>query len=140
MSARSKLSTLRLQRDHWEQMYDHVARGAPLEACGLVAGKEGKSVKVFEMENELKSPVRYRVPAKAQLEAFQEMEAAGWELLAIYHSHPAGPATPSATDLAEATYPETAQLIWSPGEDDWRCRAFRIHNGCSHSLSLEIQE
>jgi len=41
------------------------------------------------------------------------MEAEGLELIAIYHSHPDGPARPSATDVANAYYPDTVQLIIS---------------------------
>jgi len=51
-------------------------------------------------------PVSRAFPA-----AYRQIEAAGGELIAIYHSHPQGDPIPSVTDLAEATWPEAAYVI-----------------------------
>ena len=48
----------------------------------------------------------------------------GWEVLAIYHSHPQGPAKPSATDLVEASFFESVQLIWAHADSEWDVRAY----------------
>jgi proteasome lid subunit RPN8/RPN11 len=133
----ASFSSFRLRLIHWEQMRAHVAGEAPLEACGLVAGQEGVSTMVFPMENELASQVRYRIPARAQLEAFMDMEENDWEFMAIYHSHPQGPATPSAADLAEATYPEAIQLIWMPLGGDWQCQAFTFSKSGFRAAEVE---
>lgn len=106
-----------------------------MEACGLVAGNENESAHIYEISNEANSPISFRMAPKEQLAAFLEMEKMGWNLLAIYHSHPAGPAMPSALDLSEAAYPHTAQLIWSPKQVGWRCRAFSFED----SGALEIK-
>lgn len=129
---------IHLPKIHWGQMRAHVAEQAPLEACGLVAGVEGHSRKVYVMENELASPVRFRIPGASQIEALQDMEDHQTGLLAIYHSHPAGPPAPSATDIAEAAYPDALHLIWSPGEEGWQCRAFRIQQDGYVPLVLKI--
>ena len=42
-----------------------------------------------------------------------DFEDAGLELVAIYHSHPRGPETPSPIDIARATYPDSVYLIVS---------------------------
>jgi proteasome lid subunit RPN8/RPN11 len=63
-----------------------------------------------------------------QLNAFLHFEAQGWELVGIYHSHPQGPDSPSAADLAEAYYPESVYLIWSHHQGSWRCRGFQIRD------------
>ncbi len=56
-----------------------------------------------------------------------DFEDAGLELLAIYHSHPRGPATPSETDVARAFYPEAIYLICDfAGPDLPVLRGFRI--------------
>jgi proteasome lid subunit RPN8/RPN11 len=129
-----------IQQRHWEQMRAHVTREAPLEACGLVAGKKAQSAYIYEMENEANSPVRYRIPPKAQLEAFMDMEVNGWDFLAIYHSHPLGPEMPSSIDLAEAAYPETVQLIWSSKAGEWQCQGFRIDSLSSQAIRLETTQ
>lgn len=38
-------------------------------------------------------------------------EAVGQQLVAIFHSHPAGPAYPSAADQAQWFYPDVVMLI-----------------------------
>jgi proteasome lid subunit RPN8/RPN11 len=63
---------------------------------------------------------------KAQVAGLFSLEAKGLDLVAIYHSHPIGPAGFSLTDLDEAAYPEAAYLVWFPSGGGWRCRAFRI--------------
>lgn len=128
---------LRIATRHLEQMAAHLAAHAPREACGLLAGQQGASLHVFEISNELDSPTHFSMAPAEQLRAFAEMERQGWELLAIYHSHPAGPATPSRTDLAEARYPGVAHLIWAPdAQGAWACRAFLLDDGQVAELEL----
>ena len=68
------------------------------------------------------------------------MEELGFELLAIYHSHPNGPDHPSPTDLAEHAYPETAALIWYPQAGVWRCRAFWINEAVYKEINCAIED
>jgi proteasome lid subunit RPN8/RPN11 len=84
---------------------------------------------VVGIENELHSPVRYRMRAEGQLRGFRLLEEQGLDLLAIFHSHPAGPPVPSARDIAEAYYPEALTVICSPGADSWNLRGFWIEQG-----------
>jgi proteasome lid subunit RPN8/RPN11 len=77
-----------------------------------------------------------------QLRAFQELENRGLEMVAIWHSHPAGPARLSPTDLAEACYPEAALLVVSPETASdgrvpaWRLCAFRLVAGRPVEVNL----
>ena len=95
-------------------MLDHLQACYPLEGCGLLAGDErGRVTAVYPIENSLHSPTAYEMEPKQQIEAMLALEAAGWQLLAIYHSHPQGPETPSLTDIAHAFYPEAAHVVVS---------------------------
>ncbi|UYN89712.1 MAG: M67 family metallopeptidase [Anaerolineales bacterium] len=138
---------LRIAPEHMRQMAAHVAASSPLEACGLVAaglvaaslGGAGdeSSAHVFLIQNELASSTHYSMQPRQQLDAFMEMERQGWELLAIFHSHPSGPPAPSQTDIAEARYPGVAHLIWAPdAQGEWRCRAFLLDEGQVVELEL----
>jgi proteasome lid subunit RPN8/RPN11 len=101
-------------------MSAHANRCLPEEACGLIGGLNGQARLILPVENELHSPVRYRMAPLSQLKAFQKMDENGVELTGIFHSHPNGPAIPSSTDIAEFYYPETTVVILSPatqGED-----------------------
>ena len=121
-----------------EQMLAWVQACLPDEACGLVGGLAGEAHMVLEIENELHSPVRYRMRAEAQLRAFGLLEAQNLELVAIFHSHPAGPPVPSRTDIAEAYYPEVLTLIWAPEGSDWSLRGFWIVDGQVREELLSI--
>jgi len=125
-------------------MRAHVDICAPLEGCGLLAGRDGRVSRVFAIANQAQSPVKFKMDPVEQIRAFDWMEANGLELVGIFHSHPSGPETASATDIAEAAYP-VVQIIWSrPGrpikgaEETWQARAFWIENGQSANAELQI--
>ena len=89
------------------------ARREPAEACGLIAGKDGVAVRSYRIPNADPSIYRYNMEPKAQLRAMDEIDSAGWDLLAIYHSHTHTPAYPSPTDISLAFYPDSLYLIVS---------------------------
>lgn len=130
---------LKINQEHWLQMRRHVAAQAPLEACGLLAGKENKVEVVLRMRNAAQSPVRFRIEPQEQWEAFQWMETRGLDLVGIFHSHPSGPATASVTDIAEAAY-EVAHVIWARAAGKWTARAFWIENGQAIEIPLQVEE
>jgi proteasome lid subunit RPN8/RPN11 len=131
---------LQIPRSHWLEMRQHVDHHAPLEACGLLAGQGGLVQKVFALRNELASPTHYRIAPKEQVRAFEEIERNQQELLAIFHSHPAGPPHPSTTDLAEAYYPGIQHLIWSKSGGDWECLSFLLDNGQIQAQEWQLIE
>ena len=104
---------LELDRGFFEEMVDHGLAGFPNEACGLLAGKEGRPVKFFAMSNQDASPVSYRLDPTEQLRVFTELEDEGWDLLGIFHTHTHSEAYPSETDLKQAFYPEATYLVMS---------------------------
>jgi proteasome lid subunit RPN8/RPN11 len=123
----------------WKQMYDHVAAVEPIEACGLLAGIQSKVYVVIPVPNELNSPVRYRFAPVDHLNAFRQIEEAGLELLAIYHSHPNGPQYPSATDIDEAAY-DVTYIIWSPSNHgEWYSRGFWISGNSYTEVPLYVE-
>lgn len=131
------LSKLILTHKTWQAMRRHVNRCAPLEACGLLSGINERVDRSEGIPNAERSPVRYRMEPHAQWRAFQRMEAAGIELLGIYHSHPKGPDHPSPTDIAEHMYP-VAQVIWFRENGKWQARGFEIVDGKAVEITLEI--
>ncbi len=127
-----------IRRTHLEQMAAHVARCAPEEGCGLIAGVDGVSVAVLPVTNALHSPVRFRMEPQEQVQAMLTLEQRGWDMLGIFHSHPNGPPHPSPTDVAEAAYPEAVYLIWFREGDTWRWRAFFIHNRAVSEAAVRV--
>ena len=130
---------LTLSKNHWQEMLEHVDGHAPLEACGLLAGKEDRVEKVILVGNQAQSPVRFVMDPYEQLQAFEWIESNGLELLGIFHSHPMGPETASLTDIAEAAY-EVVHLIWSRNQNEWKARGFWIEKGSAAEVSLQIAD
>lgn len=98
----------------YNEIIVHAREGKPSEVCGLIAGKDGSAVKLWRTTNNDRTPkVRYNVEPLELLRVLREIESNGWTLLAIYHSHPATEAYPSATDVGLAYYPETVYIIVS---------------------------
>lgn len=128
-----------LHKHHWQEMLEHVDRQAPLEACGLLAGKNDEVKKVILVRNQAQSPVRFLMEPYEQLEAFNWIDSHGLDLLGIFHSHPAGPGTASVTDINEAAY-EVVHLIWFRHHGRWQARGFWIENDHASEISLQIFE
>jgi proteasome lid subunit RPN8/RPN11 len=136
------LNRLTLTKSQYKTMLAHIELCAPLEACGLLAGKDGTVSRVFLIANQAKSPERFRMEPVEQVRALHWMEANSLDLLAIFHSHPTGPEALSATDIAEAAY-EVVQIIWShsnPSGRTWQARGFRIENGRLLDVELEFTD
>jgi [CysO sulfur-carrier protein]-S-L-cysteine hydrolase len=114
----------------YEQLLAHLQDCYPAEACGFLAGSEGLVSHHYPVASLLASRTAYQMEPAAQLEALQEIEAHGRELLAIYHSHPHTPARPSARDRQQWHYPEAAMIIVSLVERQRpQIRAYRFQAG-----------
>jgi proteasome lid subunit RPN8/RPN11 len=96
-----------------EELIAQARADYPAETCGLVAGRDGRAIRLHPIENIHHSPVAYEMDPLQQIWAMLAIENEGLDLLAIYHSHPNGPARPSPSDVAQAYYPESAHLIIS---------------------------
>ena len=132
------MTTLILPRPLLDEMTTHASRLFPEEVCGLVGGREGRAARLYPVENVRHSPVAFEMEPLQQIKALLAIEAEGLELLAIYHSHPDGPARPSATDVANAYYPDAVQLIISLADRRQpSLRAFTIIDGAVAEVGWE---
>ena len=132
------LRKILITSSQWDQILTDVMDKLPEEACGLLAGTGNQVLEVIPVENIYHSPFRYRMDPQAQLTAFQLMEDRGWDLLAIYHSHPAGQGIPSETDIKEAYYPEAIYMIISGEPDNTRPRGFIIQDEEVNEIPVHI--
>ena len=120
-------------------MLQYVENQIPLEACGLLAGKNDRVEKVFLVQNQAQSPVRFVMDPYEQLKAFDWIDSNGLDLLGIFHSHPTGPETVSVTDIAEAAY-EVVYIICSKLGEKWSLRGFWIENGQATEITLLLMD
>lgn len=119
-----------LEKDLLEKMLQQIKEEFPNEACGILAGREGRAEKVYAMSNVDKSPSTYFMDAKEQLLVMKEIRNLGLEMVGIYHSHAASPAYPSGHDVEMAFYPEASYIIVSLADKDKPAvRSFKIVEG-----------
>jgi proteasome lid subunit RPN8/RPN11 len=132
------MKSLSLTKEQLQQMIAHVDKHAPLEACGLLAGRSSKVETVIAVTNQARSKVRFVMEPIEQLKAFEWIESNGLDLVGIFHSHPAGPETVSPTDIAEAAY-AVVHVILARLEGYWSARGFWIEDGAFSEVTLQVQ-
>lgn len=116
----------------------HLQACLPEEGCGLMGGEEFRVERIIPISNAAHRKDRFRMDPGEQVEALASLEADGLDLVAIYHSHPHGPAEPSWIDLSEAAYPDTAYLVFSSPEAGWVARAFQIDRGRANEIEIRM--
>src|SRR5918911_637179 len=122
---------MRLTRSQLDQLIAQARRDAPNETCGLIGGQDGRALKIYPLTNVDENPrIRYLADPQELLYAIRDVEETnGWEVLAIYHSHPASPAYPSATDVGRAFYPDAVYILISLRNPEFaEVRGFNIRD------------
>lgn len=130
---------LYLSRSHVDSMIAYTDACAPEEGCGLLAGVDRKVEITILITNQSHSPVRYNMEPRELVKAFFDIDKLGMELLAIFHSHPNGPSTPSPTDLTGYLYPKARMVILSKETGIWRLKGFKISDGNFQEIELRIE-
>jgi [CysO sulfur-carrier protein]-S-L-cysteine hydrolase len=91
-----------ISRSLLDELISHAREEAPNECCGVVAVEAGPSARaaaVHRTVNIAASPLRFEVDGRQLLQTIEEIEDAGSELGAIYHSHTRTAPFPSQTDI-----------------------------------------
>ena len=130
---------LEISRSEYMEMVAAAQKAAPCEACGLLAGQNGKVVQFYELTNADASPEHFSMIPAEQFAALKDMRAGGLEMLAAWHSHPATPARMSAEDLRLAYAPGLIHVILSlalPGQP--QIHAFTVEDGSAREIDLTI--
>lgn len=123
------------------QIIEHAKTEFPDEACGILAGRGNKVSSIFKMANTDKSAESFLMGPKEQFAVVKKMRQENLEMLAIYHSHPATPARPSAKDIEMAFYPGVSYLIISLADfDKPMIKAFQIKEGKVNEEEIRIGE
>ena len=93
----------------------------------MIAGRDGVATRVLRTTNSEGSPFMYVMEPQEQLRLMDDIEDAGEDLLAIYHSHTRSVAYPSRTDVELAFYPDPLYVIVSLADREAPdIRAFKI--------------
>ena len=130
-----------LAQRYVDEMIAHARRDDPNECCGILAGKDDQTVRLYPMTNVEQSPYRYSMDPKELYRTYREIEDNGWEVFAIYHSHTHTEAYPSATDVRLATWPDAYYILVSlQDKENPAVRAFHIQDGIITEEELSVAE
>lgn len=100
----------------------------PLEACGLLGGRESRAASHFHVPNVAADPIsQFDMDPQGLIDALGAMDARSEELVAIYHSHPHTAPVPSKADIEQAFYPDAYCLIVGMASPRPEIRAFRLN-------------
>jgi proteasome lid subunit RPN8/RPN11 len=139
LTAVGSLAAMKLSRPLYDEMVEHARAEAPNECCGMVATSNGEAVKVYPAVNAAASPLRYEIDGAEQYRIQMDIDDAGHDLGAIYHSHTRSKPYPSQTDINLAFYPEALYVIVGLAGEEPEVRAFRIRDGRVTEAELEVQ-
>jgi len=129
---------LRISRALLDEVIAHARAEAPNECCGLIAGRDGVATSVRPVRNIHASPLRFEMDHMEQYRATTEIEDAGLDLAAIYHSHTRSAPEPSETDINLAFYPDSLYVIVGLAGAEPDVRAWEIRDRQVSERPLEV--
>jgi proteasome lid subunit RPN8/RPN11 len=119
-----------------------AAAAHPREACGILLGEGAHIVAAREAANVHPSPeTHFEIDPQALIDAHRAARSGGPQVIGYFHSHPRGPAAPSATDRASAAgdgrvwaiiapeHPAADVKFWEDGEQGFTPLSFTSSDG-----------
>lgn len=133
------MSGLTLPERIYRELIAQATAAAPIEACGILAGREGRVEAFISMTNTDASTDHFMMDPREQFKVIKALRVANQKMLAIHHSHPASPARPSEEDIRLANTPGVIYTILSllePGSP--RLKGFVIDEGVVSEVPVTI--
>jgi proteasome lid subunit RPN8/RPN11/TusA-related sulfurtransferase len=131
---------LQIPNNVFEQMLKQARAEAPIEACGILAGRDCMVERFYRMTNIDQSSDHFMMEPKEQFNVAKDIRSAGLEMLAIYHSHPESPARPSEEDIRLAVTPNVVYVIVSlQNVDSPVIKGFFMQDGSIAEITVEVR-
>lgn len=130
---------LNIPNDIFKQMVEQAKAASPIEACGILAGKNGTAEKLYKMTNADQSNYHFTMVPEEQFKVVKDIRAAGLEMQAVYHSHPESPARPSAEDIRMAFTPNTIYVILSLQQEEPVVKGFLIEDNSITEVPVKVK-
>lgn len=120
-------------------MLEFAQAAYPEEACGLLLGRAAEVQQAWSLRNVAADRRQhYAFDPIEYMQAERQADAAGLQVLGVWHSHPDNPPVPSALDQAEA-WPGWSYVIIGTSADgitglrSWRLQAEAFLEEVIHS-------
>jgi proteasome lid subunit RPN8/RPN11 len=112
-----------------EAIVAHALDARPSECCGILLGKDDEIVEAVRTGNLAQSANRFLIDPGDHINVRRAARDRGLDVIGFYHSHPRSTGEPSATDLAEASYPDHLYLIVGLASSPPEARLYRLAGG-----------
>ena len=120
-----------------QELIAHARLEHPYECCGVLLGQGRTIVEAAPVPNVAESPAhRFTLDPKAHIDIRREGRLRHLAVVGFYHSHPESAAEPSATDIAEAAYPDSLHAIVSLAGRRPTVRLFAWRGGWFEELAI----
>jgi proteasome lid subunit RPN8/RPN11 len=133
--------TMRISRQHREQLLLLAETAAPNECCGLLFGSNGQLETITTTRNVSQAPAtHFEIDPGALIAAERHARGGGAELLGYFHSHPDGECRPSHTDAQMAAADGRIWIIIAGSQvSAWRAAANGTVFGRFDPVELDTQ-
>ena len=131
--------TLVINQSVYDEIVAHSLELKPIESCGYLAGKDLNIERLYKMVNIDNEPDHFSFEPKEQFSVVKDARQSGFDLIAVYHSHPESPARPSQEDLRLLKDPNMIYVIISLMTEIPDIKAFRLDNNNMTSVTIEIK-
>jgi [CysO sulfur-carrier protein]-S-L-cysteine hydrolase len=136
---------MRISRELLDEVVAHALEDPSVECCGIIAVErepdgEVTAKRVYRTENVHASALKFEIDPMELYRVNEDIEAKGWEMGAIYHSHVRSPPKPSQTDVSFGAH--TGKIEWvivglAAGREP-EVRSYRIDGGTVREVPLEV--
>lgn len=132
---------MRIAKKLYDEIVEHAVADAPNECCGIVsADGDGTAVEVYRAENRLANRFSFEVDQRDLFRIYNEIEDAGLDLHAIYHSHTRSAPKPSLTDIRYAEgWPGVLWIIVGLEGPEPEVRTWLIEGGDVREAELVVE-
>jgi proteasome lid subunit RPN8/RPN11 len=137
---------MNISRPLLDDLIAHARAEYDAECCGMVAYERAepddppRAVRVHRAKNVFASRKRFEIDGLEVLHTLDEIERAGWELGAIYHSHTHTAPYPSQTDINfAAQWPGLEWVIVGLADGEPEVRCYLIEDGAVREVALEVR-
>ena len=131
---------MKIKKEIIDNIVAHAKSGVPIEMCGYLASQDDIICKHYPLTNVDASDDHFTFDPKEQFATVKDARANGFEVGAVYHSHPLTVAQPSTEDIRLAYDPNISYVIISLANGGSDVKSFKIKDGQVFPEDIEIVE
>jgi [CysO sulfur-carrier protein]-S-L-cysteine hydrolase len=137
---------MNIAADLLEEIVAHALENPKIECCGLVAVEPRSdngpktAMRVYRAENIHATALKFEIDPMEQYRLTEEIEAEGWEIGALYHSHVRSEPKPSQTDISFAQYLGNIEwiIVGLAADKEPEVRSYLITGSDVREVPLEV--